>query len=70
MTRRIDTLSPGQEFTARGRKGTLLRVTPSAAHVEIEVNEERVFTTAEGKQVRITKSRERTHWSLATEVEV
>jgi hypothetical protein len=68
----ISELAPGQRFVLYGRdvRGTLVRLGVGSAVVDVERRTERQFTTAEGKSVRFTSTRERTTWSLATPVEV
>lgn len=68
----LDRLRPGERFRlpVSGRRGRLLRLTPTAAHVRIDEARERRFTTASGEEVRIRTRTVPTSWSRRTIVDV
>jgi hypothetical protein len=70
MKRQLKDLRVGQRFRLYDLKGKLIRKGPGSADVEIVRHTERHFRTRDGREVKIRTSRERTAWSLRTEVEV
>lgn len=70
MRRTLQSLRVGQRFVCCGLKGKLVELNTGSATVDIERDEERVFRTQGGEEVRIRRSKDRTTWSLNTEVEV
>lgn len=68
---RLDSLRNGQRFRLPrlGIEGKLVEKGIGSATVEYRRSTERAFRTGDGKQVRISRTTERTTISLGTEVE-
>jgi hypothetical protein len=70
VIRMLAELRPGARFRHYGVTGRLIRLTPSAAEVELVCQRDRSFRTRDVREVRIRRSKERTTWSRATAVDV
>lgn len=46
--------------------GTLLDLTPSSAHVQVDGHATRTFTTRDGEQLTFTAARKIEHWDYET----